>query len=66
METVLYSNELFVITRVEVYDEDEDLVVSYFELLELTNKKLGMFDTYSDAEKAMMAELSSLDNDKKF
>ena len=61
METVLYSNELFVITRVEVYDEDEDSVASFFELVELPNKKIGIFDSYSDAEKAMLTKLSSLD-----
>jgi hypothetical protein len=61
METVLYSNELFVITRVEVYDEDKDSVASFFELIELPNKKIGMFDSYSDAEKAMITKLSGLD-----
>jgi hypothetical protein len=61
METVLYSNELFVITRVEVYDEDEDSVASFFELIELPNKKIGIFDSYSDAERAMLTKLSALD-----
>lgn len=61
METVLYSNELFMITRVEAYDEEDDSVASYFELIELPNKKMGMFDTYSDAEKALKAKLSTLD-----
>lgn len=61
MGTILYSNELFMITRVEAYDEEDDSVASYFELIELPNKKMGMFDTYSDAEKALKAKLSTLD-----
>jgi hypothetical protein len=61
METVLYSNELFMITRVEVYDEDDDSVASFFELIEIPNKKMGMFDSYTEAEKALKAKLSTLD-----
>lgn len=61
METVIYSNELFLITRVEVYEEDEESVASFFELTELPNRKLGMFDSYTDAEKAMKEKLSTLD-----
>ncbi len=61
METVLYSNELFLITRVEVFDEDDDSVASFFELTELPNRKMGMFDSYTEAEKAMKAKLAKLD-----
>lgn len=62
METVLYSDELFLITRVEVYDEDDDSVASFFELTELPNRKMGMFDSYTEAEKAMKAKSSALDD----
>lgn len=58
MESVLYSDKQFVISRIEVYDEDEDSVASFFELMELPNKKIGMFDTYSDAEQVMNSKLS--------
>lgn len=61
METVLYSNELFLITRVEVYDENEEKEAIFFELIELPNKKLGLFDSYSDAERAMKSKMWSLD-----
>jgi hypothetical protein len=63
METALLSNELFLITRVEVFDESEDSVTVYFELTELPNKTLGFFDTFTEAEKAMKIKMSSLDED---
>lgn len=61
METALFSNELFLITRVEVFDESEDTVTVYFELTELPNKTVGFFDTYTEAEKALKVKMSSLD-----
>ncbi|HSC67777.1 MAG TPA: hypothetical protein VLC79_08810 [Cellvibrio sp.] len=61
METALYSNELFLITRVEVFDESEDKLAIFFELIERPNRKLGLFDNYSDAERAMKGKMWSLD-----
>lgn len=61
MESIIYRDDTFLISSVEIFDESEDSVALFFELIELPNKKLGLFDSYSDAERAMKSKIWSMD-----
>jgi len=61
MESIIYRDDTFSISSVEIFDESEDSVALFFELIELPNKKLGLFDSYSDAERAMKSKIWSMD-----
>lgn len=65
METIIYSDDYFSIVRIEDLDENEDAAVILFELIELPNIKLGLFDTFSEAENAMKTKKSSMDQSQK-
>ena len=57
MQAILWGNDLFTIRFLEVFDEDEDLLASYFELVEKPDKQLGLFNSFLEAQQALKNRL---------
>lgn len=53
MQTVLSENALFEIRFLQIFDVDEDAVSSFFELVQKPNRRVGLFTSFDEAERAL-------------
>ncbi|HTF98602.1 MAG TPA: hypothetical protein VL995_20845 [Cellvibrio sp.] len=53
MEIVLFDARYYYISFVELYDEDEDSVISFYELIEKPDRTIGVYDNYHHAQREM-------------
>lgn len=60
MEIILLDVRHYYISFVELYDEDEDSVISFYELIERPDSTIGVYDNFDHAQREMDKRLSRM------
>lgn len=58
MEIILLDVRHYYISFVELYDEDEDSVISFYELIERPDNTIGVYDNFDHAQREMDKRLT--------